>query len=99
MMFGLHETAFVEIGREIFGSFRRVGSRKEDAVRRSGQAEPVGKAAQIIGAARDAFFEQGYGLFDPSFNPSKAAKTRQVKPAVGCFLARYGVTGNEQLPT
>ena len=38
-------------------------------------------------------------LFDPSFNPSEAAKKRQVDQAVDCFLARYGIVASSPTPS
>jgi TetR/AcrR family transcriptional repressor of mexJK operon len=66
----------------------------EDGVLRADDARIA--AEQFTDLVRGQLFF--HCLFDPSFNPSGAAKRRQVEQAVDCFLAKYGVVAAGQLP-
>src|SRR5215469_10813624 len=51
---------------------------QEGALSRSEQAEPAGKAAQILAAAREAFFEQGYASVSMDEVAKRAGVAKQT---------------------
>jgi AcrR family transcriptional regulator len=86
---------FPSLGKTVFeGVQQRVGQlveifrrAMEDGVLQA--EDPRVAAEQFTALIRGELFL--HCLFDPSFNPSRAAKVRQVEQAVDCFLARYGI--------
>jgi TetR/AcrR family transcriptional regulator, mexJK operon transcriptional repressor len=87
---------FPSLGKSIYeGGIKQGQAQLADIFRQAAEAgalrvdDPEVAVEQYVALLRGELFL--HCLFDPSFNPSRAAKLQQVEHAVDCFLARYGV--------
>lgn len=86
---------FPSLGKEIYEEMvLPQRSQLTDMIRKAQEAgalqtdDPVVATQQFVALIRGEL--HFHCLFDPSFEPSRAAKLRQVEQAVDCFLAKYG---------